>query len=351
MKKNKDAKKLSSEELAYFCAQLSLILRSGVALNDGLLMMLDDIKDNSSYEVIKHVAECVDKQESLYKALEETNKFSSYFVSMIKVGEMSGHLDNVLEGLSVHYLREANTKSAVRSAVLHPSLLLIIMAAVIAVMLIKVVPVFRDVFVQIGSQFSNTSYAAVDFAKTTGTIVLSILGVIVLVGIIIYFIYCNKKGRKALIRLFSKIFIFKGLIEKMSLCRFSSAMSLMISSGFNTTDAVKLSREVVTSSVVQKKLEKCCEDLDESKSFSDSIVQNKLFPPLYNQMIKISYKSGVLDTVWEQISEKYDEDVNNSLDNMIAFIEPLLVGILTVIIGVMLISVLFPLMEIMSSLS
>lgn len=351
MKQKEKFKKLKSEELAYFCTQLSLVLKSGINLNDGLIMMLDDAKDPLSVNLISQISESINEQKPLYVSLEETDTFPKYFISMIKIGEVSGHLENVLEGLSVHYLRESNLKNSIKSAVMHPVLLLIIMSIVVSILLIKVLPIFNDVFVQINSQFSDASSSAIQFASQTGTVVLFIIGFIILLLLILYIFSFSQKGKKMLFSMFSKLFVFKGLTEKISISRFSSAMALMLSSGFNISEALSLGRDVISNPTIKTKVTACQEKVDNQEPFAKAITDVELFPPLYSQMIRISYKSGMLDSVWSQISDKYDNDVNDSLNNIVSFIEPLLVGILTIIIGVILISVLLPLMGVMSSIS
>ncbi len=341
---------LDSEELAYFCTQLSLILKSGINMNDGLIMMLDDTKDAASINLLSMISDSINAQKQLHVALNETKVFPEYFISMIKIGEASGHLDNVLDGLAQHYNRETNIKNAVKNAVMHPVLLLVLMSVVVAVLLIKVLPIFKDVFVQINSQVGDSSSMAIGFATQTGVVVLFIIGFIILFFLGLYLFSLNVKGRKMLYGLFSKLFFFRGIFEKISISRFSSAMHLMLSSGFDTANALSLGQNVITSPAIKTKVSQCETKVRNNESFSKALTEVNLFPPIYTQMIRISYKSGMLDDVWGQISEKYDNEVNDTLNNIVSFIEPLLVGILTIIIGVILISILLPLMGVMSTI-
>lgn len=347
----KKTKPFSSEELAYFCNQLALIMKSGISLNDGLIMLLDDIKDTYSKETVKSISDSVNSQQSLYASLEKTHAFPSYMISMIKIGETSGHLENVLEGLSEHYLRESALRSSVKSAVLHPVMLLVIMSAVVAVLLIKVMPIFKDVFVQIDAQLSGKTSTAINFATNTGVIALIIVGVIILAAALLYIASYTAKGKKFLYALFSKVFFLKGLSRKMSVAQFSSAIYLMLSSGFDNSEALGLAKDVVSNPDIKAKITECEDKVSKQESFSNAVADSEMFPALYNQMIKISYKSGAIDDVWHQIADKYDNEVNNSLDNIVSFIEPLLVALLTIIIGAILIAVLLPLMGIMTAMN
>ena len=105
-------KPLSSEELTYFSSQLSLILKSGVNLSDGLMMLLDDTESEKAKNLITKISEVVNNENPLFVALEITGVFSSYYISMVKIGELTGHLDNVLDGLAIYYERDFNMKNA-----------------------------------------------------------------------------------------------------------------------------------------------------------------------------------------------------------------------------------------------
>jgi len=350
MKTPNRIKPLKSEELAYFCTQLALILKSGVNLNDGLLMLLDDTEDASALNLISKIIETIELEKPLFVALENTGAFSNYFISMVKIGEITGHLDDVLSGLASYYERESNIKAAIKGAIMHPLILLFMMSAVIGILILKVLPIFKQVFIQLGSQMSSTSAAAIEFASSTGMFVLCAIGIIILSFVVFYIISFSAKGKFFIYNFFSKFIVFKSLLEKLSICYFSSAMSLMLSSGVETSEALDLGAEVVSNKKLATKIAVCQEKVRNHEPFAQAITEVGIFPLLYSQMIKISYKTGALDTIWGEVAKRYDDDVSDSLNNIVSFIEPLLVGILSIIIGVILISVMLPLMSIMSSL-
>ncbi len=350
MKMQTHSKPLKSEELTYFCTQLALILKSGVTLNDGLLMLLDDTTDTEAMELVAKIIDVVEQEKKFYIALEETGAFPKYFVSMVKIGEMTGHLDNVLEGLAGFYERETNLKSSIRGAIMHPLILLFMMSAVVGILIVKVLPIFRQVFVQLGTQMNSTSAASIEFASSTGVVILVIVAIILILSVLLYIASRWTRGRVFIMSAFSDFIIFKSILDKMSICRFSSAMSLMISSGIETSEALELGEGVISNKKLALKIAELQEKVNNHQPFAQAITEVNIFPTLYSQMIKISYKTGSLDTVWSRIASTYDDDVTESLNNIVSFIEPLLIGVLSVIIGVILISVMLPLMGVMSSI-
>lgn len=351
MKQTTVLKPLKADELTYFCTQLALILKAGVNLNDGLLMLLDDASDDQEVFFVSKIIENIDEGKPLYVALESTGAFSNYFLSMVKIGELTGHLDNVLEGLSGYYERENELKNSLKGAIMHPLILLFMMSAVVAILILKVLPVFAQVFEQLGAQMTATSSAAIEFATSTGAVVLGIVVTFIIIVILLFLISYLPKGRVILLRVLSVFSVFGSIIDKISIYRFSSAMSLMLSSGIETSEALELGEEVVVNKKLASKIARCKVKIANHEPFAQAITEVDIFPSLYSQMIKISYRSGALDIVWSKIAKRYDDEVSDSLNNFVSFIEPLLVGVLSIIIGSILISVLLPLIGIMSSLT
>ncbi len=350
MKKTAVIKQLTADELTFFCTQLSLILKSGVTIRDGLVMLIDDSPSPSAIKLLTDIVRQVENKKPLYAALESTKMFSPYFLNMVKIGELTGRLDSVFDGLAVYYQRESNLKNAIKGAIMHPLILLLMMSVVVAILILKVIPIFRDVFLQLGSQMSSASAAAIEFASTTGIVVLSVVGSVIVITLLLFLLTKFKKGKAFFFSAISHISYFGKLLERIAVSRFSSAMSLMMSSGVDTLDSLELTKGVISNKKVTGQIEKCFEKVKNHVPFSQAVIEVGLFPSLFAQMIKISYKAGSLDEVWHYISKKYDDDISDNLNNIVSFIEPLMVGVLSVIIGVILIAVMLPLMGIMSSL-
>ncbi|MFA5657956.1 MAG: type II secretion system F family protein [Oscillospiraceae bacterium] len=350
MKKKAKIIPLTADELTFFCTQLSLILKSGVTIRDGIFMLMEDSASPKAVRLLSDILRMVENKKPFYAALESTKMFSLYFVNMVKIGELTGQMDSVFDGLATYYQRESNLKNAVKGAIMHPLILLFMMSAVIAILILKVIPIFKDVFLQLGSQMSSASAAAIEFASTTGIVVLLIVGLFIIAILALFLLTKFKKGKPVFMAVASKITYLRRLFNRIAVSRFSSAMSLMMSSGVDTLDSLDLTRGVIDNKAVSEQIEKCSEKVKNHVPFSQAVIEVGLFPSLYSQMIRISYKSGSLDEVWKYISKKYDDDISDNLNNIVSFIEPLMVGILSVIIGVILIAVMLPLMGIMSSL-
>ncbi len=350
MAKLKSIKTLNADEIVYFCSQTALILDSGISLHDGMTILSEDAKESIAKELIESISKQLDDEKPFYIALEKTGVFSEYLINMVRIGELTGRLEEVLNGLTEYYERESELKKAVKSAVFQPLLLLAMMSVVIVVLVLKVLPIFKQVFSQFDSQMSETVSKTMSFATTAGFVALTIIDVVILAVVVLALISKSNTGKSLLIKLFSGFILTKKLFEKLAVSRFCNAMSLMINSGVDTTEALEITKELVDNTKVKNKINGCYEKVLGNEAFTDAIAASQLFPIIYTQSLRISYKSGAFDKAWRKISDSYNDEVNAAMQNKVTFIEPILVGILSIVIGTILVSVMLPLMGVMASL-
>ena len=161
-------KKLSNSELTTFCGQLALILRSGISSIEGLSIMIEDTPEGEGKKILENLLHETELTGSLYMALEAAGCFPSYMCSMTEIGEQSGRLDDVMNSLAEHYRREEILAKNIRSAVTYPLVMLGIMTAIILVLIIKVLPVFDQVYRQLGAGLTGFSGAVLKFGRVLG---------------------------------------------------------------------------------------------------------------------------------------------------------------------------------------
>ncbi|MCR5609582.1 MAG: type II secretion system F family protein [Lachnospiraceae bacterium] len=340
---------LNADEIAFFCTQVSIILNSGVSLHDGMDVLSDDTDNPKAKALVSRIAKVLNDEKPFYQALEEVEVFPSYVINMVRIGELTGRLEEVFKGLADYYENESALSKAVKNAIFQPLVLLLMMFAVMAVLVIKVIPVFSKIFkrfdVQIGQEVNNT----IKFATTTGMVALIILIAIIAVVLALILTTSTPKGKKALTNFFANFALTRSIFEKFSLAKFCRAMTLMVKSGVDTTQSIEYAQMLITNKLLLKKIKNCHTRLVENEGFVESISEEKIFPGMFNQILKVSYRSGAYESAWEKISSTYDEEVNETLYRFVVLIEPVMVAIITVIIGIILVSVLLPLMGIMSS--
>ncbi|GHU39336.1 type II secretion system protein F [Clostridia bacterium] len=360
--KTAQQKKLSSSDLSIFCLQLSLILKAGIPLNEGLTTLGD--RNNKLVEskhriggglgrAIDSMSDLVELGEPLASAMRKTGAFPDYVVNMVDIGEGTGKLDNVLESLGDYYERDAHMKSKIRSSMMYPIFLFVIMSVVIVLLVSRVFPIFDDMLKSMGGSLSDAEQAVSAFTNSlvAGEYTMYIILGLAVIAILIALLAKTKPGKKALNSFVTSFPLTKEINKKIAASRFANAMAMTLSSGMDFNAAMRMAVNLVDNNLYKKKFSACLEEIEAGGSFSKSLAKTNVFSAMYVKFIEIGQKTGNVDSVMKKISDICDGEADTSLTNATSFIEPLLVGILSIIIGVILISVMIPLVQVMSNIA
>ena len=340
-------KELTSQYLAEFCSELALLVRSGISAADGLALMRDDDDDRASRALLASLAEAMETRAQLSDALETAGCFPTYFLSTVRLGERTGRLDDTLSSLSTYYERRAWFEENLRKAVSYPLLLIVLMAAVVVVLVTKVLPIFSEVFDQVGAQMSGTATALMHFGawlSSASAVLLTVLAVLAAAFVLVYNVPAL---RSAVSGAWMKRHAQKGVGRRIVTSRFAMAMSMAVSAGLDTEEALTLAGEVCGA---PERAETCKTLLAEGKSLEDSLLQTGVFSRRDCRLLALGTRTGNADAVMSEIAERSENEAVGALDDRLRRVEPTLVIVLSVIVGLILFSVMLPLMGIMSSL-
>lgn len=343
-------KALTNKELSYFCSQMALILKSGISSVEGLSLMLEDTPQGEGYDLLTSLINDMENGEMLHQALASSSVFPAYMCSMTEIGETSGKLDEVMVSLSEHFRREDNLSDSIRSAVTYPLVMLGMMIAVMAVLIVKVMPVFQQVFNQLGTKMSGISGAVLDLGNHLSNYSALFLIIAVVLAVVFFGLFCTKKGRDYLAAFSEHFFVTKALSEKIACSRFASAMYLSLSSGLDIDQSLELAEHLTEHKTVRSRISRIRALTAEGNSLADAISESGLYSGMYARMLSIGFKTGAIDTVMKQISLQYDEEIETQMEGLVSKLEPTLVVILSVVVGMILLSVMLPLIGIMSNI-
>ena len=348
--REKSRKKLTAEELYAFSDEMGMMISSGVSAIQGLMMMIDESQGGEEKELLTEMEKVVGETGSLAKAIEDAGVFPDYFVEMSKMGEQTGKMDTVLRNLAAHYSREMAISNAIRSAVTYPLMMVAMMLIIIVVLVTEIMPVFDRVFKQLGGTMDGLSagfLALGSFMKENGLILLVILFLIV-----VYFIVVNKStwGKNHRNNILYKSRRFKSIHSKIATSRFASAMAMTLSSGMDVMQALDVSGRIVEAPDFEKKLEKCKNSFSETMDVGRAFSLSGIFGGLYGRMAILGAKTGNMENVLEKVATTYQEQADEEINDLIAVVEPTLVIVLSVIVGIILLSVMLPLLNIMSGM-
>lgn len=348
-------KMMSNKELAMFCDQMAMILKAGQTPESGINLMLEDAASEDAKRILEPIAKMCDIGEPFHKACAESGVFPKYALDMIEIGNTSGKLDDVLESLANHYNREEAIARSIKSAVTYPFLIICMMLIVILVLVIKVLPIFQQVFIQLGTEMTGFSKGLLNFGNTLSTYSVIFISIIVVIALL--FLYFTKvpSGKKNFTKFCAQFPLTKGLYDKIAAGRFASGMAIMKAAGLDTDKSLDLTSQLVDNEEMVKKIDECRKLMDGDEntpgiSFSESLARTGIFSAMYSKMVNIGFKSGSVDKVFKKIADSYDEEIDATLSNTISILEPTLVIILSIVVCLILLSVIMPLMGIMSSI-
>lgn len=349
-KKKEQGKTLPAMEVSLFCQQAAMIMKAGIPLYDGMELLYENYKETEYAPAFERIYQGVHDGGTLYEGVKAAECFPDYMAHMIQVGEMAGKLDDVLEALSAHYEREDRLLASVKSAIVYPLLLTLMLAVVIGVLTAKVLPVFTEVFRSMGTELSGTSAALLSGGVLLGRAAL-IAAAVLLIGAVILFVVWRLGGRQQILVLAGNLFPqIHRLLEKQAAQRFADVISMVLSSGYSLESALDMIPELLSNEESAKKARQCREAMEEHGDFAKAIKDAGLFDPLYQKMIRVGVQAGQTDQVMGRLAHIYGAEVEEGIQTIVSWIEPVLVAVLTLVIGGILLSVMLPLVSIMASI-
>jgi len=339
---SKKDKCLSNAELSAFCQQLAMVLKAGLPTYYGVSLLCDEAPDEPTKELLSKIYKPMEAGSTLHFALTEVGGFPEYMVNMIQLGEETGRLEEVLIALSNYYNREEQIRKSIKSAITYPFVLTILMLIVIVVMIAKVLPVFSQIYNELGSELTGSALILMNISSVINDYLIVIVIAFVILLIAGLLLYKTKLGKM--------LFQGRELFMSIAASRFANCMAMALSSGLDTDRALALAYELVDNDRMREKINKCKENISQGETFSDALLKSSIFSKIYSSWIAVGTRTGSMDDVLARICASYEEDTDGRIGRYISVLEPVLIVILCVFIGLILISFLLPLLGIMASI-
>lgn len=343
-------KKYTYQELAAFCLQISMLLNAAVPLDEGLSIMSQDAKDEAEKKMLLSMAEGSELGLPFFQVLEETGAFPSYVVRMARLGQETGTLDEMMSSLSDYYEKEYQLLRNIKNAVTYPIMMIFMLFAVLFVLFVKVMPIFENVYSQLGAQMSPAAQSAIRLGGIFSGTALFIGAVLVIAAAGAYIM--SSMGMK--VSLAEKcIYAVKGrsrIAAAVAKRRLASVMSLSIRCGMDMEKGLELASDLVENDGIRDRIMACRDMMEDGSDCYQSMKKTELFSGFHIQMIQVGQRSGHLDQVMEEISDSYKEQADEAIDGILARFEPTLVAVLAVAVGFILLSVMLPLVGILSAI-
>ncbi len=340
------------DDLAIFSRQMATLVDAGIPIVGGLEAVAEQLENPALRAVVMKVKTAVEQGTNLTEAIaKQSAVFSPLFVSMVRAGEASGHLDEVLDRLATYLEKSATLQRKIRSALVYPVIVALMAMGITSLLMLKVIPAFKDIFQTLGGALplpTQILIATSDLMRRN-----FLLGVCLLVLAFVLFQVSlrTKQGRLWFDRSILKVGIIGPLVRKVAIARFSRTLCTLVKSGVQILSALEIVSTAAGNRVVADALLKVRNSIREGENISDPLAASGVFPPLVVRMIAVGEQTGRLDDMLTKIAEFYEEQVETSVAGLTSAIEPVIIGVLGVVVGGIVISIFLPIFKITQMIS
>jgi len=342
---------LNNTYLSMLCSELAMLLDAGLTVSDSVQILGEGDASKDAKSLMQKLYDTLMTGSQFSVALKEAAVFPNYMVNMIEVGEKTGRLVQTLNALSEYYERQTRLSVSIKNSVLYPTILLVLMIVVVLILIVQVLPIFNDIFSRLGTQMSPLATSLMEFGGWLSSAAAGIAVVIGTIFLVILIMWLVPTIRKSVTQLFSNKWGSRGIFGKVASSRFVFAMTLAMASGLDTAESIGIASNVSGGSkAVDAMHKKCTTLLEDGKPLSDALCQSGILSLQDGKMLSVGSVSGKADLAMAEIARRSDIDVRDSIDRIVGRVEPTLVIISSLVVGIILLSVMLPLMSIMTSI-
>lgn len=340
------------DDLVVMTQQMSVMIRAGLPLIEVLNILGEQTERRSLAAVIRQVEKDVEAGSSLTEAVSKhSNIFSQFFVSMIRAGEASGMLDTILDQVAVYMERIASLQRKIKSAIMYPATVTIVAIGITVFLLVKVVPVFKDIFEGLGGDLPWPTAITVGISEF-----IQARWYLALAGIVGFWVFVHywgqtKKGRFAIDKFYLTVPVFGPLVLKSAVAKFCRTLGTLIRSGVNILYALDITAKTAGNTVIENAVLKTKASIQAGESLTKPLVEADVFPPMVTRMIDVGERTGALEGMLVKIADFYEDQVNTMVAGLTSLIEPLLIVFLGVVVGFIVISMFLPMFKMIELVS
>ncbi|MEK7448338.1 MAG: type II secretion system F family protein [Planctomycetota bacterium] len=350
--KPKPSKTIKVDELVIFTRQLATMISAGIPLVESLDVLSEQVETVGFKLVIESMVDKIRGGADLSEALKTYPKiFTKIYISMAKAGEASGQLDVILVRLSEYMESSQALKRDIKAAMTYPVISLGLIFLIVIGLMVGVVPKFKEIFSSLSIDLPGITVFLLSLSDfMTNYIIYWSLGLVgLIIGVILF--KRTSRGEYVFHWLTLKVPVFGPLFKKVAISRFSRTFATLIKSGVPILGALEIVANTSGNRIIEEAVNDARENVRRGETLSDPLTRSKVFPPMVTRMIGIGEKSGALEQLLEKISEFYDQQVQATVKSLTAMIEPLLIGVMGVVVGGIVLAVFMPILKIQEVLT
>ncbi|WP_170829692.1 type II secretion system F family protein [Terribacillus halophilus] len=336
-------KRVKKKEFIIFLRQLSTLIESGVPLVEATSLLQEQTKDKFLKETLKNVRTELVEGVRFSDAVEKHPKiFPELFVNMIRAGEASGELDDVLNKMAVYFEKQYDMRQKVITAMSYPFFVALVAVGICISLLVVVFPQFTGMFANMDTELP--AYTQFVLSLSEGMQKYWYLGVLCLLLIVILYriIVSKPQGKLIMDTVKLRIPVLGSFYQKAILARMTRTMSSLLESSVPILDTLQISSRILQNKVMEQVMQDCYETIQKGDSLAGPMEAHWAFPPMITQMIRVGEKSGSLDDLLHRAANFYEQELDYAAERLKAMIEPVLILILSAMVGSIVTAVVIP---------
>lgn len=342
--------RVKAKDLVIFTRQLATMISAGIALLEGLEILMEQAEDPGYKHVLNTVVDSVRSGSDFSEALaQHPTIFADIFVNMIRAGEASGQLDDILNRLAEYMEASEKLKSEIKSAMTYPIVSIFLVGGITIFLMVFIIPRFADIFKQIGGELPLPTKILIEISGfMTNSWYIWIPAVFALIIVAVAWTK-TEKGGYHVDWLKLNMPIFGQLFRKIAISRFSRTFATLIRSGVPILGALEIVAHTAGNRIIRDAVLEASESVRQGETLGAPLAKSKIFPPMVTRMISIGERSGSLEQLLEKISEFYESEVEATVSALTSLIEPLMIGVMGFLVGGIVMAVFLPIFKMSAS--
>lgn len=342
--------KVKDKDIVVFTRQFATMIDAGLPLVQALDILSAQVENKTLGRTLQEIKVDVESGATYADALKKHPRiFSELYVNMVAAGEAGGILDTILNRLASYIEKAMKLKKKVKGAMVYPAVVTSIAVIVIAIIMIFVVPTFSKMFTQLGGTLPLPTRIVINLSN----FIAGIGGLLILGGIIAFVIFIvqvrrTEKGRYIIDSILLKLPIFGVLLNKVAVAKFTRTLGTLVSSGVPILDGLEITAKTSGNKVIEYAIMEVRKGVVAGKTLAEPITKAKVFPPMVTHMIAVGESTGALDAMLGKIADFYDDEVDASVSNLTAMMEPLLMVFLGTTVGFIVIAMYLPIFKLIT---
>lgn len=342
---------IKPRDLAVFCRQFHSIIAAGVTIINALNMLSEQTENKVLKSAIKETQLAIEKGETLSNAMRaQVGIFPNLLINMVEAAEFSGSIETCFDRMAIQFEKSSKLNSILKKAMIYPSVVCLVAIGVIVIMLTVVIPNFMSIFDDLDMEMPAITVAVIQSSKFMVNYWYLLLVILVAIVILFRIYKHSESGRKTLSKISLKLPIFGKIIIKSASGSFGRTISTLLSAGIALPTALEITSRGMNNVIIREVLVGAKKEVERGIPLSAPLEASGVFPPMVYQMAKIGEETGNVETMLTKLAEYYEEDVETATQSMVAALEPLIIIVLALVVGVILMAIFQPMMSLYSGM-